>query len=249
MIKNLLIAGMACFIWTVQTSKADAQTQPYSCLNQTTDENECKNCCDCLDGDALIRRNCRNNCAVRDFILNSNSIHVNAQSKLGPAGDYSAALGARSEQTCKEYCDESEALVCGDRHYCRDACNAANFKNSNPHNSKKSANRTQYSVNKDLPAEIVAACQGKSELESCYLGGTFTGLCHTLQNQLACVISKEDASAELQQQWDSLDGNHDGFLDVNETRSDDGSKDHATGNSLSSKELPDQVDKRSYSHE
>ena len=244
-----LIACMACFILTIQISNVDAQTPSYACLNKTTDESECKNCCDCLDSDAPTRRSCRNDCAVHDFSLNSDFIPVNAPSKLGPDGDYSAALDAGSEQACKEYCDGSDALACGDRRYCRDACNAATFNNSGPPNAKESANRPQNHVNKGLPAEIVAACQGKSDQESCSVGGTFTGLCHTLQDQLACVLSKGEAPAELLQQWNSLDGNHDGFLDVNETRSDDGPKDHAAENSLSRQELQDQEDKRIYSYE
>lgn len=227
--KKILIAYMTCFIVTIHISKVDAQTPSYACLTRTTDESECKNCCDCLDVDALTRRSCRNDCAVHDFSLNSDFIPVNATSMLGPDGDYSAALDAGSEQVCKEYCDGSDALACGDRHYCRDACNAANFKKSDPHTSKKAANRAQNPVNKRLPAEIVAACQGKSEQESCSVGGTFTGLCHTLQNQLACVMSKGEASAEVQQRWDSLDRNQDGFLDVNEVRSDVGPKEPVAG--------------------
>lgn len=233
--KKLLIACMACFILTIQISKVDAQTPSYACLNKTTDESECKNCCDCLEGDASTRRRCRNHCAVHDFSLNSDFIPAYAPSKLGPNGDYSAALYAGSEQACKEYCDGSDALAGGDRRYCRDACNAATFNNSGPPNAKESANRAQNPVNTGLPVEIVAACQGKSDQESCSVGETFTGLCHTLQDQLACVLSKGEAPAELLQQWDSLDGNHDGFLDVNETRSDDGPKDH--------------TDKRIYSYE
>jgi hypothetical protein len=146
--KKLLIACMACFILTMQISKVDAQTPSYACLNKTTDESECKNCCDCLDVDAPTRRNCRNDCAAHDFSMNSDFTPVNAPSRLGPDGDYSAALDADREQACKEYCDGSDALACGDRRYCRDACNAANFKNSGPHTSKQSENRTQNPVNK-----------------------------------------------------------------------------------------------------
>lgn len=69
-----------------------------------------------------------------------------------------------------------------------------------------------------LPPEIVTACQGKSEQAACQVGGTFTGTCRMLQNQLACVLSQEEASDEQRQQWDRLDRNHDGFLDVNEVR-------------------------------
>jgi Spy/CpxP family protein refolding chaperone len=80
-----------------------------------------------------------------------------------------------------------------------------------------------------LPPEIVAACQGKSEQAACQVGGIFTGTCHTLQNQRACVLSQDEASADLKQQWDSLDRNHDGFLDVNEVRGDAGSRGNTPG--------------------
>ena len=193
-----------------------------TCTTNTTNESQCKNCCDCLDVNAATRRSCREACAVHDFSLNSDFITVNAPSMLGPDGDYSAALNSGSEQACKEYCDGSDELACGDRHYCRDACNAASFMNSGPDNS-------QTSDNKGLPPEIVAVCQGKSEQAVCQVGGTFTGTCHTLQNQLACVLSQEEASADLKQQWDRLDRNHDGFLDVNEVRGDAEPRDHASG--------------------
>ncbi|MCP4690119.1 MAG: hypothetical protein GY859_18850, partial [Desulfobacterales bacterium] len=94
-----------------------------SCTSNTVDEAECKDCCDCIEGDADARKNCRDACAVQDFSQNSGFITVDAPSTLGPDGDYSAALDAGSEQACKEYCDGSSALDCGDRRYCRDACN------------------------------------------------------------------------------------------------------------------------------
>ncbi|MCP4689972.1 MAG: hypothetical protein GY859_18110, partial [Desulfobacterales bacterium] len=101
---------------------ADALTYD-SCTSNTVDEAECKDCCDCIEGDADARKNCRDACAVQDFSQNSGFITVDAPSTLGPDGDYSAALGAGSEQACKEYCDGSSELDCGDRRFCRDACN------------------------------------------------------------------------------------------------------------------------------
>jgi gluconolactonase len=95
------------------------------CLNNTKDEGECKNCCDCMDTDAAGRTTCRDNCiAKKDFSSNSDFITVTAPSTLGPDGDYSAALNTSSEAECKLYCDGSSALSCGDRRYCRDECNA-----------------------------------------------------------------------------------------------------------------------------
>jgi len=61
------------------------------CLNNTKDEGECKNCCDCMDTDAAGRTTCRDNCiAKKDFSSNSDFITVTAPSTLGPDGDYSA---------------------------------------------------------------------------------------------------------------------------------------------------------------
>ena len=205
---------------------ADALTVK-TCTTKTTDESQCKSCCDCLDADAATRKSCRDSCAVHDFSLNSDFITVNAPSALGPNGDYSAALNAGNEQACKEYCDGSDELACGDRHYCRDACNAMRFMKSSPDN-------TQRSDNRGLPPEIVMACQGKSEQAVCQVGGKFTGTCHTLKNQLACVLSREEAPDDLKEQWDRLDGNHDGFLDVNKVKGDAKPGNHASGDTQQS---------------
>ncbi len=93
-----------------------------TCLNNTRDEAACKDCCDCLD-DPAQRQACRDTCVVTDFSDNSDYITVDAPSTLGPDGDYSAATGTGSESECKTYCDESGDLDCGDRRFCRDACN------------------------------------------------------------------------------------------------------------------------------
>ncbi|MCP4353511.1 MAG: PKD domain-containing protein [Desulfobacterales bacterium] len=98
-----------------------------SCINNTTDAPECKDCCDCLDTDADTRGSCRDTCATHDFSSNSDFITVEAPSTLGPDGDYSTAVDTGTEQACKKYCDDTSELSCGDRRYCRDACNAADF--------------------------------------------------------------------------------------------------------------------------
>lgn len=108
-------------------SFAGEATYAASCINNTRDEGQCKDCCDCMDGDAAARTTCRDTCAVHDFSTNSDFITVTAPSTLGPNGDYSAALSAGSEAACKLYCDGSSALSCGDRRYCRDKCNASAF--------------------------------------------------------------------------------------------------------------------------
>ena len=122
---RILMIGITIglFGFLVEAVAADAPTYE-SCINQTVDEPQCKDCCDCLDNPGE-RKDCRDACVVEDFSDNSNFITVDPPSVLGPDGDYSAAVETGSEQACKVYCDESELLACGDRRYCRDACNAA----------------------------------------------------------------------------------------------------------------------------
>lgn len=128
--KKLWIVCMLACVFTIQINNVHAQTTSFSCLNNTIDEGQCKDCCDCLDADAATRQSCRDACPTHDFSLNSDFITVDAPTMLGTEGDYSVALSADSEQACKEYCDGSPDLVCGDRRYCRDACNAADFPDS-----------------------------------------------------------------------------------------------------------------------
>ena len=181
--KKLLLLWMVGFIFVIHIGNVEAGTTSSVCLNNTSNEGQCKDCCDCLEVDAATRRSCRDACSVNEFSLNADFISVSAPSKLGPDGDYSAALDAGNEQACKEYCDGSDDLACGDRHYCRDACNAAGFTNFAP-------NKTRKSDNKGLPPEIVGDCQGKNEQVTCHVGETFAGTCKPLRNQLACVLSQ-----------------------------------------------------------
>ncbi|MCP4629088.1 MAG: hypothetical protein GY850_37120, partial [bacterium] len=99
------------------------------CLNNTGSEGDCKDCCDCLES-AAERQACRDDCIAKSatadgFSNNIDLITVNAPSIFGPDGDYSIAVDTGNEQDCKTYCDESDDLACGDRRYCRDACNEA----------------------------------------------------------------------------------------------------------------------------
>jgi len=111
-----LASGVCC-------SEAQDPTSE-SCINNTEDEGQCKDCCDCLDADAATRTDCRDACATQDFSQNSGFITFDAPSTLGPGGDYSAAVAQGTEAACKQYCDDSLGLSCGDFRYCRDACNA-----------------------------------------------------------------------------------------------------------------------------
>jgi hypothetical protein len=95
-----------------------------TCLLHTKSNAECKDCCDCLPGDADTRKNCRDACAANDFSPNTDFITVSPVSVWGPGGNYSACADAGSETACKECCDGSPALSCGDRRFCRDVCNA-----------------------------------------------------------------------------------------------------------------------------
>lgn len=128
--KKILALIFLGIFFTISFNSVHAATYE-SCISNTSDEARCKDCCDCLDADAATRQNCRDTCSDHDFTSNSDFITVDAVSTLGPNGDYSAATGTGSEQACKEYCDGSSELSCGDRRYCRDACNTK-YSNENP---------------------------------------------------------------------------------------------------------------------
>ncbi|MCP3888147.1 MAG: hypothetical protein GY702_04645 [Desulfobulbaceae bacterium] len=128
----LLILGLS-----FEPSIVLAVTTPDICLGNTGFEGECKDCCDCLD-DAGERRSCRDACIAKSetaegFSGNTDLITVEAPSVLGPDYDYSEAVSTGNEGDCKTYCDESDDLACGDRRYCRDACNEA-FAGTDPGN-------------------------------------------------------------------------------------------------------------------
>ena len=93
------------------------------CINNTSDEAQAKNCCDCLSGaDAAAIKNCRDTVAKHDFSQNSGFITFDVPSKSGESGDYSLFTAAANQQDCKQMCDSSNILACGDRRFCRDAC-------------------------------------------------------------------------------------------------------------------------------
>ena len=105
------------------TTAANSATYD-SCINKTKDNPECKNCCDCLSGaNGETRTACRNTCATHDFSTNSNFITVSAPSVLGEKGDYSTCTNQASSGECKNCCESSMDLQCGDYRHCRTACN------------------------------------------------------------------------------------------------------------------------------
>jgi len=116
-----------------------------TCLKRTGNEGQCKDCCDCL-ADAQARKSCRDSCNAKaadgtGFSGNTNLIKVSPPYVLGSNGDYSAATSTDNERDCKKYCDESDQLACGDRRYCRDACNSK-F-GGNPKNEPRSGPKAQ----------------------------------------------------------------------------------------------------------
>ncbi len=113
-----------------------AANTPEICLNNTESEGGCKDCCDCLD-DPEERQACRDSCIEKaetdeGFSGNTVIVSIDAPSVIGVDGDYSTAVDTGNEGDCKTYCDESDDLACGDRRYCRDACNAAFSGSDNP---------------------------------------------------------------------------------------------------------------------
>lgn len=100
-------------------------TSVGSCVNNTKDNSQCKDCCDCLSGvDSATRTSCRDTCAVHDFSTNNNVIIITVPSVLGKEGDYSVCVSKGSAE-CKTCCESQIGLSCGDYQYCRTACNNA----------------------------------------------------------------------------------------------------------------------------
>lgn len=100
-------------------------TNINSCVNNTKDNPQCKDCCDCLSGvDSQARTACRDTCAVHNFSKNTNIIQITVPSLLGKEGNYSECV-ARGSEECKTCCENQIGLQCGDYQYCRTACNNA----------------------------------------------------------------------------------------------------------------------------
>jgi hypothetical protein len=96
-----------------------------SCINQTKDNPQCKDCCDCLSNSTSSERTaCRDTCALHDFSENSNIISITVPSILGKEGNYSQCV-AKGSIECKNCCENEIGLSCGDYQYCRTACNNA----------------------------------------------------------------------------------------------------------------------------
>jgi hypothetical protein len=107
-----------------ESTGSGSSTASFSaCLNHTRDNPDCKDCCDCMEGNASARKACRDACAVHDFSQNTDIVPVSTVSVSGPGGDYSACTAKVGEQACKECCDGSPEISCGDRRFCRDECN------------------------------------------------------------------------------------------------------------------------------
>jgi hypothetical protein len=135
-----------------------------SCINNTTDAPECKDCCDCLeDSDGDTRTACRDTCAVHDFSGNSDFITVVAPSTLGATGDYSECVAEGSSGDCKACCEGSLGLMCGDYQYCRTACNEAFGTTSGPSISDQSSSNYYDSSKTDSEYNIEQAISDRAQ--------------------------------------------------------------------------------------
>ena len=125
-----ILSGCSTFdkkINTVNTNTSSnvVTTNFDSCISNTKDNPQCKDCCDCLAGaDTKMRTSCRDTCATHDFSKNSNFITVDAPSIKGASGDYSECVNKGASE-CKFCCENSIGLTCGDYRFCRTACNDA----------------------------------------------------------------------------------------------------------------------------
>lgn len=85
-----------------RNSTGTGSTASFSaCLNQTRDNPECKDCCDCMDGNASARKACRDACASQDFSQNTDFVAVSTVSVSGPGGDYSACKQKEESRPAK----------------------------------------------------------------------------------------------------------------------------------------------------
>ncbi len=206
----LLLAGCAAPASQInQTPKSQAASAPTAtpptvaspvettyttdvCLNNTRDEAACKDCCDSLDTDGAARKACRDECPTHNFAQNTEFVTVDALSILGPNGDYGTCTVAIDEQTCKECCDGSSDLQGGDRRFCRDACAQSPAGNSSLEQKPGESDRAPDG--RTPPPEAIAACNGKGERDACEFTaqrGPETGVCETVQGQLACSPQRE----------------------------------------------------------
>jgi hypothetical protein len=101
---------------------SDSTISYDSCIMHTKNNPECKDCCDCLEGNATTRKTCRDACNSQNFSQNTDFIPIRPVSLSGPNGNYSACTASGTEQACKAFCDGSSAVSCGNRRFCRDAC-------------------------------------------------------------------------------------------------------------------------------
>jgi len=100
---------------TGDATDASVGSDARTCLDNTRNEGECKDCCDSLDADGAARKACRDACPTHDFAQNTGFITVDAPSILGPEGDYSLCTATGDAGSCKACCDDSAALQAGDR--------------------------------------------------------------------------------------------------------------------------------------
>lgn len=116
-----------------------------TCINNTKDNPQCKDCCDCLNGvDSKIRTNCRDMCAVHDFTKNYEFITINTPFLYGEKGNYSICIEKGNSTNCKYCCENTIGLECGDYRHCRTACN--NKYGDSKHNTTPQTNLSGENV-------------------------------------------------------------------------------------------------------
>ncbi len=98
------------------------ELDPLMCIENTIDEVDCLNCCDCLGFDCTLRSDCRSQCLLRDFTKNSNFIEFEVVEGRGVYGDYNTCYMRGEETACKSCCDCAILFPCGDNKFCRDGC-------------------------------------------------------------------------------------------------------------------------------
>lgn len=93
-----------------------------TCIENAKDLGSSKDCCDCLSADVSVRKACRDFAATYDFTKNTTIKTFTIPSTLGRTGNYSAYTSSATQQECKQKCDSSATLQCGDFQFCRTAC-------------------------------------------------------------------------------------------------------------------------------
>ncbi len=105
-------------------SSSVAYSSYGTCIENAKDLGSSKDCCDCLSADVSVRKACRDFAATYDFTKNTTIKTFTIPSSLGRTGNYTAYTSSATQQECKQKCDSSTTLQCGDFQFCRTACDS-----------------------------------------------------------------------------------------------------------------------------